>query len=92
MRGDRQVKVRIERVEVWQSCPGVRAMTEMERGVLQRTRGLFGNEEVVIAEVKMVDGLLHGLGREGWVDRWVCGYWLYNTLGPLEFVCSWIGL
>ena len=102
---DRQVEVRVERVDVWQSGREVRVMTEVERGVLQRMREVFGSKDVVdlpnlkaqdrrkvMAEVKMVDGLLHNLVRDGMnvtgepacLCRSVCGGGATGSVGQGE--------
>ncbi len=80
--GDRgeyaEARVGNERVDLWKNGGEVRALTGVEKDVLQKMREVFVSEEVVelpnlkaldrrkvMVEVKMVDGLLHNLVREG---------------------------
>ena len=75
---DEGPRVRIERVDLWKSGGVVRALAGVEKDVLKKMREVFASEEVVelsnlkaldrrkvMVEVKMVDGLLHNLVREG---------------------------
>ena len=99
---DAGVRVRIERVDLWKSGGEVRALVGVEKDVLQKMREVFSSEEVVdlpnlkaldrrkvMVEVKMVDGLLHNLVREGMsvteVNRllYVGAYMVAERLGKM---------
>ena len=90
------------RFDLWKNGVEVRALTGVEKDVLQKMREVFVSEEVVelpnlkaldrrkvMVEVKMVDGLLHNLVREGMsvteVNRllYVGAYIVAERLGKL---------
>ena len=99
---DEGPRVMIERVDLWKSGGEVRALAGVEKDVLKKMREVFASEEVVelpnlkaldrrkvMVEVKMVDGLLHNLVREGMsvteVNRllYVGAYMVAERLGKL---------
>ena len=99
---DAEARVENERVDLWKNGGEVRALTRVEKDVLQKMREVFVSEEVVelpnlkaldrrkvMVEVKMVDGLLHNLVREGMsvteVNRllYVGAYIVAERLGKL---------